>query len=320
MKRRTLVAGLAAALAATAGLSSRAQGNVWRIISPFAPGGAREIPARAINQELGAELKETIIVDNKPGAGGAMGTSYVGHADPDGHTMLIAASSHFTTAAMGAKPTYDPVKDFAPVAEIGTQSYVLLISAEIPAKTVAEFIAYAKNQPGKLNYGSAGIGSSTHLAMAYFCTVAGIEMVHVPYKSTQFAANDVIANLAQATIVPTAGVAAYANNPKMRVLGVTSKQKSSLLPDVPAIAQSGLPNYVFESWFGLLVPAGTPKATIERINAAVVKVLGMPAVKERLATQGILPTPISVAEFTKVFMADKALMGKIIKDSKIVAQ
>jgi tripartite-type tricarboxylate transporter receptor subunit TctC len=317
MKKFRALALMAAAIV-TAG--SACADQIYRIITPFAAGGAREVLARTFSNELGKELGSPLIVESHPGAGGAIGTVFTAKSDPDGRTLVMAASSHFVTAAMGAKPSYDPIKDFAPVAEIGTQNYVLMIGAEVPAKNLAEFIAYVKASPGKYNYGSAGIGSSTHLAMAYLLSVAKIDMLHVPYKSTQEAANDVMAGRAQAVIVPNAGVAAYVQNRKLKIIGVTSAKPSPLLPGVPAIAQAGLPGYVFESWFGLLAPAKTPPAVINKLNAAVDKVLAMPVVRQRLDEQGVTPVPTGVADFTKVFNADHALMTKIIKESKILPE
>jgi len=319
---KTLITLALASLALIQTPSALAQpgGAVTRIITPFAPGGAREVLARTFYQELGTALGQTVIIESKPGAGGAIGTVFVGRADPDGRTLLMAASSHFVTVAMGAKPTYDPIKEFVPVAEVGTQNYVLIIGASVPAKNVAEFIRYGKQHPGAMNYGSAGIGSSTHLAMAYFASAAGLDMVHVPYKSTQEAANDVIGGRAHAVIVPNAGVMAYANNPKLRIIGVTSKERSSLLPNVPAIAQDGLPGYEFESWFGLVAPAGTAPAVVEKLNAAVNKALANPEVKARLAAQGVTSESGSVAAFSKVFLADHVLMNRVVKEAKIVAE
>jgi len=310
-----LLAGLQAPLA-----TAQPGGGVTRIVVPFAAGGAREVLARTFYQEFSAAIGQTVIIESKPGAGGAIGTVSVGKAEPDGRTLLMAASSHFVTAATGAKPTYDPVKEFVPVAEVGTQNYVLIISASLPAKNVAEFIRHAKSRPGELNYGSAGIGSSTHLAMAYFNSVAGIDLLHVPYKSTQEATNDVVGGRAHAVIVPNAGVMAYANNPKLRIIGVTSKERSSLLPNVPAIAQDGLPGYEFESWFGVLAPAGTPAALVEKLNAAINKALALPEVKSRLVAQGVTSTPGSVANFNKVFLADHVLMTRVVKDAKLTAE
>ncbi len=289
-------------------------GNISRIVVPFASGGAREFPARAINQELGRELGQTWIVESKAGAGGAIGTAAVAKAEPDGRTLLMAASSHFVTAAMGAKPNYEPLKEFQPVAMLGDQNYLLLISAELPAKTVADFIQLAKAKPGQMNYGSAGVGSSTHLAMAYFVKSAGIDMVHIPYKGTAEAANDVGGGRAQAIIVPTAGSSVFRQDARFRVLGITGKKRSPLLPQVPTIAESGLPKFEFEAWFGLLGPAGMPRATVERINAAVNKIIATKEVHERLLALGLDPQPMSIDAFQKLFQQDRDLMYKIVKD------
>lgn len=317
MKWFAILAACVAAAVPTLPAQAQVGGQVTRIVVPFAAGGARELLARTFYQELGQQLGQTIIIESRPGAGGAIGTSNVGRADPDGRTLLMAASSHFVTAELGAKPHYDPVKDFTPVANIGTQSYVLMISSAVPARNVAEFIAYAKKRPGELNYGSAGIGSSTHLAMAYFLSSAGLDMLHIPYKSTQEAANDVAGGRAQAVIVPNAGVGAYLQDSRLRIIGVTSRQPSPLLPGVPPIAQAGLPSYVFESWFGLLAPAATPAPVVQRINAAVAKVLEMPVIKERLATQGVAPDAMNVDEFGKLFVQDRQLMARIVKEARL---
>lgn len=317
MKWIAIVAAFVAAAIPMHAVQAQSGSQITRIVVPFAAGGARELLARTFYQELGQQLGQTVIIESRPGAGGAIGTSNVARADPDGRTLLMAASSHFVTAELGAKPHYDPIKDFAPVANIGTQSYVLMISSALPARNVAEFIAYAKKRPGDLNYGSAGIGSSTHLAMAYFLSAAGLDMLHIPYKSTQEAANDVAGGRAHAVIVPNAGVGAYLQDSRLRVIGVTSRKPSPLLPDVPPIASAGLPSYVFESWFGLLAPAATPPAVVQRINGAVAKVLEMPVIKERLANQGVAPDTMDVDEFTKLFKQDRQLMARIVKEAKL---
>src|SRR5438128_3941894 len=240
-------------------------GKVMRIVVPFAAGGAREVLARTFYSELGAALGATAIIDNRPGAGGAIGTASVARAAPDGQTLIFAASSHNVAALLGATPPYDPVGDFAGVANIGMQSYVLMASAAVPAKTVAELLEYARANPGKLNYASAGHGSSSHLAMAYLAKLAGIDMVHIPFKSTQDANTDVLAGRSHALIVPNVGALPFLKDARVRLLGVTSRKRSPFLPDLPAIAEA-IPGYEFDSWFGLLAPARTPKAVIERIN------------------------------------------------------
>lgn len=309
---------LGAALLAYASASLAQVGApVSRIIVPFAAGGAREMPARLIQQDLGKVLGQNWIIENKPGAGGAIGTSFVAKADPDGQTLLMAASSHFVTAAMGGKPAYDPVEDFAPVALIGKQSYVLIVQAALPVKSVAELVEYAKKNPGILNYNSAGIASSTHLAGAYFASLAGIQMAHIPFKSTQEAANDVMGGRSHVVFVPTAGAGVYVNDHRVRVIATTGARRAPALPAVPTVAESGLPRYQFESWFGLLAPRKTPPAVIAKINAAVNKAAATPEVNERLQTAGIEPAPMDVAGFTNIFLADRDLMTRIVKASGV---
>jgi tripartite-type tricarboxylate transporter receptor subunit TctC len=287
-------------------------GKVTRIVVPFAAGGAREVLARTFYSELGTALGQTVIIDNRPGAGGAIGTASVAKAAPDGQTLIFAASSHNVTALLGASPAYDPIKDFAAVANIGMQSYVLMASASVPAMTVAEFVKYARANPGKLNYASPGHGSSGHLAMAYFASLAKLDMVHIPFKSTQDATNDVLAARSHALIVPNVGAIPFAKDPRMRLLGVTSQRRSAFLPGVPPVAQS-LPGYGFDSWFGLLAPAKTPKAVIERINAAVAKLLREPAILARLAGQGVEPRPSSPEAFERLMREDYEDMARVVK-------
>ncbi len=287
-------------------------GKVIHIVVPFAAGGAREVLARSFYSELGQALGQTIIVENRPGAGGAIGTASVAKAAPDGLTLIFAASSHNITALLADKAPYDPIKDFAPVANVGMQSYVLMSSTQLAARRVKELIAEAKANPGKLNYSSPGHGSSGHLAMAYFCKLAGIEMVHIPYKSTQDATNDVLAGRSQALIVPNVGAMPFAKDQRIRLMGVTSPKRSSFLPGVPAIAED-LPGYVFESWFGLLAPAGTPQPLIERINAEVAKLLKNPVILQRLATQGVEPRALTPAQFEKLVREDYEAMAKVVK-------
>lgn len=314
--RRQLV--LASLLSAGLGKAfAQSSGNVSRIIVPFAAGGAREMPARAIQQELSQETGQNWIIESKPGAGGAIGTAFVSKAAPDGKTLLMAASSHFVTSAMGARPFYEPVKEFAPVANIGNQSYILMVNSSVPVKTAAEFIQYAKSKPGVLNYNSAGVGSSTHLAMAYFAKTADIDMVHVPYKGTAEAVTDVSGGRGNAVVVPTAGVGVYLQDTRLRVIGITSKKRSALLPNVPTLTESGLSGFHFESWFGLLAPAATPLAIQEKLNAAVNKIIVNKDVKERLLALGMESPQLNLEAFNKVFLADRDLMTKIVKETGI---
>jgi len=306
----------AAALLCIAALLPRAAaqpgGKVMRIVVPFAAGGAREVLARTFYSELGIALGQTAIIDNRPGAGGAIGTASVAKTAPDGQTLIFAASSHNVTALLGANPPYDPIRDFAAVANIGMQSYVLMASAAVPARTAAEFVEYARSNPGRLNYASAGHGSSGHLAMAYFASLAKLDMVHIPFKSSQDATTDVLAARSHALIVPNVGAIPFAKDARIRLLGVTSQRRSAFLPEVPPVAES-VPGYAFDSWFGLLAPAKTPQAVIARINAEVAKLLRDPVILARLASQGVEPRALSPGAFERLIREDYEAMARLVK-------
>lgn len=229
--------------------------------------------------------------------------------------MVLAAASHNIAASLYPKLAYDPLKDFTPLAHIGTASYVLMIHPSIPARTVAEYIAYAKANPGKLNYATAGNGSATHLSMAYFNGLAGIDVVHVPLKATGEAINEVISGRAHAVIAASIGALAFANDSRLRLLGSTSPERSKFLPTLPTIAESGLSGYQFDSWFGLLGPAGIPSAEADRINAAIGQLLRDPAILERLDRQGVEPRAMSNAEFARLLAADAKRMASVVKTS-----
>jgi tripartite-type tricarboxylate transporter receptor subunit TctC len=285
------------------------------VVVPFAAGGVQDILARSISNELRAALGQTVVVENRPGAGGTVGTGAVAKAEADGTVMVLAAASHNIAASLYPRLAYDPLKDFTPLAHIGTASYVLMIHPSIPARTVAEYIAYAKANPGKLNYATAGNGSATHLSMAYFNGLAGIDVVHVPLKATGEAINEVISGRAHAVIAASIGALAFANDSRLRLLGSTSPERSKFLPTLPTIAESGLPGYQFDSWFGLLGPAGIPAAEADRINAAIGQLLRDPAILERLDRQGVEPRAMSNADFARLLAADARRMASVVKTS-----
>ena len=300
------------ALAATA---AAAQSTVTRIVVPFGAGGVQDILARAISAELGAALGQKLIVENRTGAGGTIGTASVAKAAPDGHTLILAAASHTINGSLYAKLPYDPIGDFTGVAHIGTVGYVLMVSAALAARTVAEFVDYARANPGRLNYATAGNGSATHLSMAYFAGLAGIDLVHVPYKATNEAVNEVLAGRSHAVIAANIGALGFVRDARVRMLGVTSAKRSKFLPELPTIAESGVPGYEFDSWLGLLGPAGIPVSTVERINAAVAGLLKDPVILDRLAKQGIEPKALSPDAFNALLRADFAKMARVVKAS-----
>ncbi|MGQ2979117.1 MAG: tripartite tricarboxylate transporter substrate binding protein [Polaromonas sp.] len=321
IKRRTLLgAAMATGLAALTGLSAlpawaQASGKTVRVVVPYAAGGVQDILARAMNGELGQALGQTVIVENRAGAGGTIGTGFVAKSEADGSTMVMAAASHNIAGSLYTKLAYDPQKDFTPLAHIGSAGYVLMIHPDVPAKNVAEFIRYAKANPGKMNYATAGMGSATHLSMAYFNGLAGIDLVHVPLKATGEAINEVISGRAHAVIAASIGALAFARDSRIRLLGVTSPQRSKYLPELPTIAESGLPGYAFDSWFGLLGPAATPPAEASRINTAMAKLLKDPVILERLDKQGIEPKAMSNADFGKLLAVDYKRMADVVKAS-----
>ncbi len=302
-------------LALAAGTSMAQSQRVARIVVPFAAGGVQDLLARAMTNELALVLGQTVIIDNKPGAGGTVGTAYVAKSAPDSGVMVMAAASHNISGSLYNKLSYDPQKDFAPLAHIGNAGYVLMIHPDVPAKNAAEFIRYAKANPGKMNYATAGVGSATHLSMAYFNGLAGIDLVHVPLKATGEAINEVISGRAHAVIAASIGALAFAKDSRIRLIGVTSPKRSKYLPEVPTIAESGLPGYQFDSWFGLLGPAGTPAADINRVNAAMGKLLKDPVILERLDKQGIEPAFMNNADFARLLAQDYERMAKVVKAS-----
>ena len=314
-RRHILVASVGAALVSGLQTAHAQSGKPVRIVVPFAAGGVQDILARSLSTELGIALGQTVIVENKAGAGGTIGTAAVARGDADGTSMVMAAASHNIVGTLYNKLSYDPQKDFTPLAHIGTASYVLMIHPDIPAKNAAEFIRHAKANPGKLNYATAGVGSATHLSMAYFNSLAGIDIVHVPLKATGEAINEVISGRAHAVIAANIGALAFAKDSRIRLLGVTSPKRSKFLPDLPTLAESGLPGYQFDSWLGLLGPASIPAAEANRIQAAVSKLLRDPVVLERLDKQGIEPQIMSNADFSKLLAADYQRMAAVVKAS-----
>ena len=309
-----LMKALAAALLALAAGSASAQGmsaKPLRLIVPFGAGGAMDVIARAFSNELGVELGVPAIVENRPGAGATIGASAVAKAPPDGSTLLVASASHSINGALYSNLPYHPVKDFAAAAHFGHSTYILIINSDLPAKNVGEFIRYAKSQPGKLNYSSAGVGTVGHLSLAYLAGLTGLEMVHVPYKSSGEAANEVASGRVQATVAASIGT--LAKDARVRPLGITSLNRSRFYPELPTLSESGLPGYEFDTWFGLLAPAGTPMEIQQRINSAVGKVMKDPAVLERWTRLGVEPRALTVDAFTRLLQAESEKMAKVVQ-------
>jgi tripartite-type tricarboxylate transporter receptor subunit TctC len=303
----------AASLLALAVFSFAVEAQTVRIVVPFAAGGVQDILARSISNEFGAKIGRTVIVENRTGAGGTIGNASVAKAAPDGTSLLLSAASHTITGHVYAKLPYHPLRDFTPVAHIGSVDYVLMINGEMPAKSVTELIALLKQNPGKYNFASAGTGSATHLSMAYFSSLAGVEMVHIPFKATNEAIQEVMVGRAHAVMASTIGALPFVKDARFKVLGVSGAKRSRFAPDLPTVAESGLPGYQFDSWMGLLGPAGMPKTMVEQMNAAIGELLKDATILERLAKQGVEPRALSPDAFSRLLQDDFVRMGSIVK-------
>jgi len=308
--RRAAVALVLAAAAATPAFAER----VIRIVVPYGPGAVQDTVARTFSQELGQALGASVIVENRPGAGGTVGTLAASRTT-DNNTLVLAAASHNLAGHLYSKLGYDPVKDFTGVAYIGNSGYVIAAPGNLGVNTLADYVKLLKSKPGQLNYASAGNGSATHLGMAYFLAKAGAEMQHVPMKSTGDAVNEVLAGRVQGVVPALVGVMGFKNDPKIKLLAYTGTQRSKFLPELPTAAEAGVPGYKFDTWFGLLAPATMPKAEVEKINAAMNKVLADPAVQQRLTLLGVEGGTMSVDAFQKVLRADYEQAGVLVKAS-----
>jgi tripartite-type tricarboxylate transporter receptor subunit TctC len=291
-----------------------------RLIVPFPPGGGTDFVARTIQPRLAEALGQQIIIDNRAGATGIVGTELGAKAPPDGYTLTMATGATISAnMALFPKLPYDPPKDFVPITLVASQPNVLAVHPSLPAKTVRELIAIAKTRPGQLNYASSGSGSSHQLSAELLKMMAGINIVHVPYKGTGPAIIDAVAGHVEVIFSGIAAILPQVKSGKLRALGVTQAQRSAILPDVPAIAEAGLPGYEITSWHGVLAPAGTPQAVVMRARDAAAKALASADVRERFSSQGAEPVGLTPEAFAKFMKADIAKIGKLIKAAGIKA-
>ena len=307
-------AALALALALFASSPALAQ-RLIHIIVPFGPGAVQDTIARTFSNELGQALGASILVENRAGAGGTIGTAAVAKAAPDGSTLVLAAASHTLAGHLYAKLPYDPIKDFVAVTYLGNIGYVIAVPGNLPVNNLADYVKLLKSKPGQLNYASAGNGSATHLGMASFLAKAGAQMQHIPMKSTGDAVNETLAGRVQGVLPAVIGVVGFKQDARIRLLAYTGATRSRFLPELPTVAEAGVPGYTFDSWVGLLAPAATPRAEVERINAALQKVLADPAVQQRFATLGVETMPMTPDDFQKLLRADWDAAGAIVRAS-----
>jgi tripartite-type tricarboxylate transporter receptor subunit TctC len=317
--KRLIVAALAAGMALCA-LTASAQApypnRPVRIVVPFAAGGTTDILARALAQKLTEALGQSFIVDNRPGAGGNIGAELVAKSAPDGYTLLMGTvGTHAINPSLYKVMPYDHVKDFAPVVLVAGVPNVLEVNPSVPVQTVAELIAYAKANPNKLNFASSGSGTSIHLSAELFKSMTGVQMQHVPYKGSAPALQDLVGGQVQLMFDNLPSSLALIKAGKLRPLAVTSTTRAAVLPDVPTVAEAGVPGFEASSWFGLLAPAGTPPAIIAKLNAEANRWLSSPDAKEKLLAQGANAAGGSPEDFARHIAAETIKWAKVVKDS-----
>ncbi len=312
----TLVAALLLSAATTLGHAQAWPAKPIKYIVPFAAGGTTDILARTISEKLSVALGQPVVVENKPGAGGGVGAAETAKAAPDGYTIMGGTiSTHAINATLYSKLPYDPVKDFIPITLIARVPNMLVINNDIPARNVAELVALMKASPGKWSFASSGNGTSQHLSGELFKGMAGVDMQHIPYKGSPPALTDVMGGQVNMTFdnITTAWV--LAKGGKLRAIAVTTAQRSPIAPDVPTLAESGLPGYEIGSWQGVFAPAGTPPDIVKRLNAEIVKIVNAPDVQKKLLELGAEPVANSSEEFTAFVKAEVVKWGEVVKKS-----
>ena len=303
-RRFNRIAMAAAGLAAAPRLLAQAENAAdypsrpVRLIVPFAPGGGTDIVARTIAQKLGETFKQPVVVENRAGGNGTIGANAVAHAPPDGYTLTMITASHSVNVTLqGTKHPYDLIKDFAPISQVTTQPYVLVVNPKLPARSVRELVALAKASPGKLTYGSSGVGGTSHLSGALFCVLAGIEMTHVPYRGGEPAMADVISGQIDMLFSTRLQSRGFVEAGQLRPLAVTTARRSPATPELPTMQEAGVPGYEVAGWYGMLAPAGTPAPIVDKLNREIVRIVHLPDVTAKMAADGSEPVGSNPAEF-----------------------
>ena len=314
LKTAILLMAVAAALAASGVQSQTYSNKPIRLIAPYPPGGGTDLIARVISDRLAERLGQSVVVDNRGGASTIIGAELAARAPADGYTLLVATVSTLAiNPSLHSKLPYNPARDFEGVSMLVAQPYILAVNPSVPANSVVQLIAYAKANPGKLTVASAGYGTSSHLANEMFRQMAGVDIVHVPYKGTGPAMTDLLGGHVLLTFGAIATARPYTQSGKLRGLAVTTVKRSAAAPDLPTIAESGLPGYETNTWNSLVVPRGTPRPIVELLNAAVVGILNRPDVRDQLVQQGVDPDPGTPAQLDAHVKAETARFARLIK-------
>jgi tripartite-type tricarboxylate transporter receptor subunit TctC len=287
-----------------------------RMIVPFAPGGGTDIIGRLVAQELGQAWGQTVVVDNRGGGGGTIGANLAAKATSDGYTMVLCSLGISYAPALYAKLPFDPVKDFAPVSLVATQPFVYVVVPSLGVSSMKELIALAKAKPGQLRYGSGGAGGSSHLGTELLRTMTGIDIVHVPYKGTGPALTAMLSGEIQMQLIGISSVVPHMKSGRMRALAVSGAKRSAAAPEVPTVAES-VPGYVFDVWYGMLFPAGTPRAIVAKTNAEINRALKSPALAQRFAGVGVEPAGTTPEAFASMLKAEIAKWKKVVAEANI---
>jgi tripartite-type tricarboxylate transporter receptor subunit TctC len=312
--------GLAAAMSPLCATAQDYPAHAVRVIVPFGAGGPADVFARQIAQYLSESMKQSFVVENRPGAGSIIGTDAVAKSDPDGYTLLLMSNTHTVNESLVPHKPFELMRDFAPVAAINYSDLVMVVHPAVPAKTVKEFIALAKKDPGKLNYASSGIGTPYHMAGELFKAMTGTDIVHVPHKASGEARNSVIGGHVQMMFDAITTMAPNVLAGQVRALGTTATKRSTVLPDVPTVAEAGVPDYEATIWLGLMAPKNTPKAIVDKLNAGVNAAIAAPAVKAAWDKQGAVAMPMSPSEFDAYLRKDIEKWAGVVKAAHLQPQ
>ena len=319
-----ILRGLLLLAAIAPGLAAGQAPDAWpgkpvRLILPFPPGGGTDILGRLISERLSANLGQPVVTENRGGAGGNVGAEAAARSAPDGYTIVLVAPSLAISPNLYSKLNYDPVKDFAPVSLVATVPNVMITHPSVQANTLAEFIKLAKTKPGGMNFGSGGSGTSNHLAGELFNIVAGVKLVHIPYKGVNLAMQDVLSGQIHLVVIGVPAAAPHIKAGKLRALALVAPQRSAALPDVPTVAEAGLRDFEVTTWYGILAPAGTPRPVVARLNAELVRIMHSPEVKDRLAAMATDPVTSTPEEFADYIKREIAKWGDVVRKAGLKA-
>jgi tripartite-type tricarboxylate transporter receptor subunit TctC len=315
MKPSCFLTTLALLILATQSLAQPYPSRSIRLVIPFAPGGLVDVPGRVLAQKLSEALGQPVVVENRAGAGSTIGADHVAKSKPDGHTLLMTSTTHVISANLYRALPYDSLRDFVPIMKLTEGPYVLVVNPALKVASVAELVALARERPGRIDYGSSGNGSSQHLVAALFSTMAGAPLNHVPYKGSDRATQDLIGGQVMVGFVGTPIALPHVKSGRLRALGVSTATRSPQMPDVPTLAEAGVPGYEATIWIGLFAPAGTPAEILTRLQSDITRVLGAPESRAQIASTGVEVSIAGAEEFGAFVRSEHAKWGKVVRDT-----